>query len=289
MRQSNRNPSDSHTSHSREPADPSRPDHNDRRQLPLIPDTVSVECLPVALRDGDRPCTVGEGRDEYVPIERNWLNTDYKKSKHWGHKKHYGGVHEAERRILKEYDNPKTVLLTRRLSPLDEYDNWLTPWECNQMLHGGAIRRSIRGALDYHLGDFEFEWFAVTSPTRSAATPHEHQYIWIDDPEDEITTVDIAPALDMHLKHCPNAYEKHHQYRRDGSYGAITVQHSPEITSSGNTKGATYVLSQLAHLPIADLHDSSKDDPPDTLIEGAVLAWVSGKNGLHWFRSSSGV
>ena len=273
-----------------EPADPSRLDHNVRLQLPLIPDTVKASLLPDPLRDGDRPLTVGEARDVYIPIERSWLNTDYKKSKHRGHKKHYWGVHEVERRILEylsEPDDLTTVMFTRRLSPLDEYDNLLTLWECDEMLNGGCIRRSVREALNYHLGDFEFWWFAVTAPTRSAATPHEHQYIWIDDPENEITTDHIAPALGKHLKHCPNAYERHHQYRRDGSDGAITVHHSPEIRSNGNTEGVTYVASQLAYLPIADLVDSSKDDPADQLFEGAALAWARG-DVANWFRSSSG-
>lgn len=130
------------------------------------------------------------------------------------------------------------------------------------------------------------EWVAVTSPTESAGTPHEHIYLWVDDPDDEVTTAHIVPALEKHLKHCVNAYEQHHKYRTDGSGGAITVRHDPETKASGQTVGAEYVARQLAHLPIADVFDGNRDNPPQAKIEGAALAWASD---FKWFRSSSGV
>lgn len=143
----------------------------------------------------------------------------------------------------------------------------------------------------------------MTAPTRSAGTPHEHIYLWIEDPDNTISTDDLAPALGKHLSNCPNAYEKHHSYRSDGTDGAITVQHSPTIVqkaperihgvlekSAGppvpNTRGSQYLAAQLAHLPLADFYDGQRENPPGPLIEGAALAWASPH---HWFRASSGV
>jgi hypothetical protein len=171
------------------------------------------------------------------------------------------------------------------------------------MLHGGCLHRSIRESINYQLGDFSFEWVAVTAPTRSAGTPHEHIYIWIEDPSDDVTTNHLKPGLEKHLKHCVNAYQKDHEYRTDGTDGAITVEHTPRIveehpdelkaiidtTDSSvyyNTAGAQYLASQLAHLPLGDFYYEGREDPPDALFEGAALTWASAYN---WFRTSQGV
>ena len=285
----NRSSSCSHHSDPRdpEPADPSQPDHNARRQLPLVPDSVKLNRIPDALQEDGQPLTVGEARKTYTKIQLDSISREDRTSKYERQRYDiYKRIHDADRQFIDDYDDLTTVMFTCRLSPLDGNGNWLTPWECDQMLHGGASQRSIRDALKYQLGEFEFGWVAVTAPTTTAGTPHDHYYVWIDDPENEITTDQIAPALNKHLKHCVNAYDQHHQYRRDGTDGAITYRHSPERTSQGNTEGATYVAKQLAHLPIGDYNNDEKPDPSDTLIEGAALAWASPFN---WFRSSSEV
>ena len=176
------------------------------------------------------------------------------------------------------------------------------------MLHEGAVHRSVREALSYQLDTFEFEYIAVTAPTRSAGTPHEHIYLWVEDPENEVGTSHIKPALNKHIKYCTNALMKHHRFRRDGTDGAIRVQQDPDLLRSipekvqchtghrdshngsdealTNTAGAQYIASQLAHLPVGDFCREDQSDPPDALIEGAALAWTSPRN---WFRASRGV
>jgi hypothetical protein len=192
-------------------------------------------------------------------------------------------------------DGLTTVMLTRRVSPLDEDGEWITPWESGTMLNGGSVRRDVGRRLNYHLGDLEYEYAAVTAPTNQAGTPHEHILLWINDPKDTVDTTYIKPALDKHLDACDYAYEKHHRYRADGTGGAITYRHDPERIDAPEriadgharqTKGAQYLASQLAHLPLGDYYDSEKDDPARPLIEGAALAWASPN---RWFRSSSGV
>jgi hypothetical protein len=171
------------------------------------------------------------------------------------------------------------------------------------MLHGDKIHRSVRRALNYRLDAFRFEWVAVTAPTRSAGTPHEHIYLWIDDPGNDVTTDHIISARDKHLKYCTNAYEKHHQYRADGGNKAITIQHDPNLRKQPhdsvatqvirgntpphpNTLGAQYLASQLAHLPLGDYYAKNRQDPPQALFEGAALAWASP---YDWLRPSNGV
>lgn len=290
----------------REPADPdpSACDHTARRELPLAPDTVKASRIPGPLTDDGRVETVAEAGETYLKVQRSNWNDDALTSKYERHKSEtYPRILEADRHFQAAYDDVTTVMLTRRLSPLDERGDWLTPWESNEMLHGGKVHRAVREALAYQLDGFDFEWLAVTAPTRSAGTPHEHIYLWVDDPDNAVTTDHVGPALDKHLKYCANAHPEHHRYRADGSGGAITVQHSPALIEQShdrvakrvvsgetpprpNTGGAQYLASQLAHLPVGDFYAEDRPDPPPALFEGAALAWASPRD---WFRASRGV
>lgn len=288
--------------HGNEPGDPSDPNHAARQKLPIAPPSVKVERLPDPLTEVGEPLSIEEAREAYLRTQHASWNADSRTSKYERHRYHlYPRILAADRHFQSEYEGLTTAMLSRRLSPIDESGNWLTPWECNDMLHGGRIHQSIREAVDYQLDGFSYEWVGVTAPTRSAGTPHEHLYFWIDDPDDEVTTEYFDTGLERHLDHCVNAYQKHHQYRADGSGGAITVQHSPEVvkeapdkihdileesTPRPNTMGAQYLASQLAHLPLGDFYDESKESPPDALLEGAALSWASPRN---WFRASRGV
>lgn len=304
------NPPELQENHKTEPADPAVPNHSARRSCPLAPDPVKLSRLPEPfVIDNGRAVSVEEAGKIYLKIQRsNWkdgtLSSKYERHKY----ETYPQILEADRHFREKYDGLTTVMLSRRLSPTDDTGSWLTPWECNEMLHGGGVHRSIRNALNYHLDYFEFEWIAVTAPTRSAGTPHEHIYLWIDDPDDEITIGHIEPTLDKHLKYCANAKKKHHQYQTDGTGGALTVRHTPGIVDSvpdeffniaensptydkvgkvlHNTQGAQYLASQLAHLPLADYYEQDRETPPQALFEGAALAWASPYN---WFRASGGV
>jgi hypothetical protein len=261
------------------------------------------------ITDDGRPETVAEAGETYLKVQRaNW-NDDSLTSKYERHKfETYPRILEADRHFQVTYNDLTTAMLTRRLSPLDSRKNWLTPWECNEMLHGGKVHRSVRESLDYQLDNFEFEWLAVTAPTRSAGTPHEHIYLWIDDYANEVGPEHISTALDKHLKYCANAYPEHHRYEAGGTSGAITVDKDPCLVDyvpdkfsgiadeSGtyaatgeippNTRGAQYLASQLAHLPLADFYAEDRPDPPQPLFEGAALAWASPRD---WFRVSGGV
>lgn len=288
-----------------EPADPDNPDHATRRELLLAPNSVKTDRLPKPFQaDTGGAVTVAEAGEAYLRVQRSNWNDDALTSKYERHKSGmYRRILHADRQFQEKFDGLTAVMLTRRLSPLDDGDNWLTPWECNEMLHGGSVRRSVRRALGYQLEGFAFEWLAITAPTRTAGTPHEHIYLWIDDSNNDVTTDHIAPALDKHLKYCTNAHEKHHQYRADGTDGAITVQHSPDLRKQShgkvakhvirgdtaphpNTLGAQYLASQLAHLPIGNFYAKDRDDPSKALFEGAALAWASPYN---WFRASGGI
>jgi len=116
-----------------------------------------------------------------------------------------------------------------------------------------------------------------------------------------VTPDHLEPALDKHLEYCSTAYEKDHRYRLDGTGDTITVFHSPPLVdyipdnimkiidgdtpARPNTQGAQYLASQLSHLPLSDLYDSTKPNPGNELIDGAATCWLSPH---HWFRTGSG-
>jgi len=299
---------DLYESHESEPADPEFPDHSTRRNLPIAPESVKTDRIPDPFVSEGTVENVGDAGVTYLKIQKsNWngeMTSKYERQLHGT----YPRILEADRHFQAEYDGVTTAMLTRRLSPIDDSGGWLTPWECNEMLHGGGVHKSVRRAIDYHLGDYRYEWVAVTAPTTSAGTPHEHIYLWVEDPADDLTTEHFAPALKKHLKYCQNAYEKHHQYRADGTDGAVTVQHDPDLfdrlpegffsiskhsqtrAETGivyrNTRGAVYLATQLPHLHLGDYYNGQRDNPPQALFEGAAMSWISPHN---WFRSSRGV
>jgi len=283
------------------------PDYTPRELLPLAPSSIDATQLPAPLRDGERPLSAEEARETYLLIERDTWNTDGHTSKHMRHLKElYPRILETDRQLQQQYEGLTTAKLTRGLSPRDESGNRLTLWELDEMLNDRDVRERVHSSLRYHLkerGEFEFEWVAVTSVTRIRGTPREYIYLWIDDPDDEVSVDHLSPALEKHLDGCENARREDHKYQQDGSAGAITIEHSPALVSdppkkffqiqkesetSGqpNTTGASFVAQQLVHLPVGDYANSQHKNPPDTLLEGAALAWASPNK---WFRASKGV
>jgi hypothetical protein len=199
-------------------------------------------------------------------------------------------------------------MFTRRLSPTDDAGDWFSPLQLDLMLHNSAVMKRVRKALRHYLGSFEFEYLRVTAPTTSAATPHEHRYLWIDDPNDKITVEHIEPALQGHLSYCVNATGDHHEYDPAGENGAITIRHAPPLVDQEpekvaavqrgskalegvdarlkNTRGAQYLASQLAHMPLWNEFDSNESDPERTLLEGGAIAKATPSK---WFGTSNGV
>jgi len=188
-------------------------------------------------------------------------------------------------------------MLTLREVPTDQDDRWMPPLQLDMMLNNKKVTESVRKALNYRLGrkaGLEFEYVRVVAPTESAATPHEHRYLWVDDPDNVVNVEQIKPALEKHLKYCPEAHREHHPTDPQGENGAITIRHDPPLVDEDSargddlrhTQGGQYLASQLPHLPLGDKFDPQKDDPKATLLEGGAVAWASSK---RWFGASRGV
>lgn len=143
--------------------------------------------------------------------------------------------------------------------------------------------------------------------TDSAATPHQHILLWVEDPENKLASDMLQPAVDKHVASLATAEHEHH------GDGAITIQHSPdrvdhvpaaysairEQTSTvecgqygpsvpANTAVAQYVASQLPHLYLGHVLGESHGEQEhlDTHLKGGAVAWASPYETLS---SSTGV
>lgn len=245
------------------------------------------------------PLTVQESAEVYLRYQQSALNSPNRTSKLQKGLATYASLLDADRQLRLQYDGLTTVLLSRRLSPISD-GKWITPFEIDERLHGGRANSSVTDSLKYHLREFEFEYVGVTATTDSAATPHEHIYIWIDDPENTITTSDFKPPIDLHIKYTEATPENH----REGE--AITVEHDPPLVNTEpdkinhiqerslaadggslpqNTRGAQYLASQLPHLSLAGRFTES-ETIDQIQIDGGTIAWATRHK---WLRSSGGL
>jgi hypothetical protein len=252
---------------------------------------------------------VDRARKVYLNYQGAAYNDYSRNSMYARAKGQYAAIMSVDRYLREEYESLTTAMLTRRLSPIED-GQWLTPWTLDQRLHDSGLRESVTNALRYQFEPFDWEYIGVTAATDSAATPHEHIYCWIDDPDDEVTVGHLESALQKHLDKCKGAYEDDHEYRRDGSYGAITIRHEPTTVDgppdsfrkireyrkehggipegeplTANTIGAQYIASQLPHLVLGNVYDGTRD-VSDIRIEGAAVAWGTPSK---WFRTSGGI
>lgn len=69
----------------------------------------------------------------------------------------------------------------------------------------------------------------MTAPTGTAGTPHEHTYLWIEDPANQVMVDQITPALEKHVKYCENAESEDHPWDSNADEGAIIIHHSPPL------------------------------------------------------------
>lgn len=238
--------------------------------------------------------TVARAKEAYIRYQASAYRSDDRTSLCERAMSTYGHIMESERRLQRKYDREvTTVMLTRRQSPLDDSGDWIPP----VTLHGRLANTwaSIRNAIDYRLDKhgLDYEYLALTAYTESCATPHQHILLWVDDPNNTVSTDMFRPVIAKHVADVPTAYEKHHRA------GAVTVQHTPDTADvpakashildqsataqdrsvPATTAVATYVASQHPHLYLRHVVGTSAgahgDEQLNTLLEGGAAAWAS--------------
>jgi hypothetical protein len=184
----------------------------------------------------------------------------------------------------------------------DPAQDWIEPVRLDERIHDSW--ESVRETLRYHLDEFEdWEYAWVVSTTDTAATPHLHVYLYVEDPDDELTVKHLRPAVESYVSNTIGAHPDDHRVSADES-DAATVFHDPETISyepsqvrqilremdtdrfKPNTRGLAYLLSQRPDWALRRIltGQSSRDDE-QTALEGAAIAWASPKK---WLDSSEG-
>lgn len=233
-------------------------------------------CHPAYVEDST-PLTAGDAVERYVE-ERHGENTSanrngFHRGRQWYDRRNYARGKEMDRQLLAEYENPTTVLLSlrvervvpNRVSLLGELPAALEP-----------TLDALRYRLDKHTD--RWEWLLVLAGTRQYATPHAHIYLWT---EGDISREAFQPVVQRFVESCEYAPADMRGNLPEGDTISIRGTEQTDTiprTEDGGSAGATYALTQLAHLPEVDSMDFDE------------LLWAStvrASEGVHHFRKSS--
>lgn len=192
----------------------------------------------------------------------------FHKTRQWRRKKQYAKGKEMDRQLLEEYDNPTTILLSLRVAPGNRSRLTLL-----NGLHDAIdptidqLRYRLQRANDAPLTANEWEYFAVVAGTEKRATPHLHIYVYCDG---DVPRDHVVPVVKKFVEKCSYAPDNMRGNSPEG--GAISIRGNgsdciPRMTDAkAESQGATYVLTQLPHLPPVDemardelLHSSTID------------------------------
>ncbi|WP_336325992.1 hypothetical protein [Halovenus sp. HT40] len=263
-----KNPSTPNT----EPLDP--PDDFLALQEPIALDRET--CHPAYVEDGE-PLSAGEAVERYVE-ERRGENTSaerhgFERGRQWHDRRNYARGKEMDRQLLEAYENPTTALLSLRVE---------RPVESRITLLEGLsdALESTLSALRYRLGKHtdSYQWMCVLAGTRQYATPHAHVLVWT---EGDVPRDALVPVVERFVESCE--YAPSSGRGNLPASGAIRIRGTEATdtiprTEDGGSAGATYALSQLAHLPPVD-----EMDYDERLWASTVRGWDGGNH----FRKSS--
>lgn len=314
-----------------EPADPRDIDHKQRRQTRLAPNDYdglselfyecgcgecndSVDPLADdsnAFRDvftakeacpNPRPVTVNKAREIYLTYQRSIWKKKPWRSQLERTQDRTGRLYGAERSVLSRMESPTLLFLSLRLSPIEingDSRKWIHPSILADRL--GDAWENVKNVLYHQLKGYDSEYVSIIATTDSAATPHRHVVIYVDDPNDEVG-IDVAQsAIDSHVSNCKGAYSENHPVKRgDRDAGEVfhDIPKADEVSNEtiiyvSETRGTdtvklpsvslSYSLNQQPHWALKNVYDSESDVHKDSVaVDGAAIAWA-----LPWKTYSS--
>jgi len=308
-----------------EPLDPQYIDHQQRRNTRLVPSdykadaqrTPLMECGcgqcsnaadPLAdvsafndiyagdICDNPRPLTLDKARDVYLGYKRKEMNTPDETSPLERTRNLFGRVLGGERELLSQMDSPSLLFVSLRQSPIMEDKRrreWIRPVRLCEELH--SPWKNIRRLLSRRLSDKfpRWEYARVTGYTTSAATPHFHLLVYVEDPDDELS-LDVGRAVvDSHLRGNQYAERRghpvvegesdaamvtHHVPRETdqvGSWSRISVNEHHDVDNKDTSNFIRYMMNQLPHWVLDHIWENNDINNTSTLVDGAVISWAS--------------
>jgi hypothetical protein len=268
------------------------PDHVD----PLGPNSM-FKVYAANICENPQPMTLEKARKVYLSYKRAEMNRDGHTSDLEYVRGLYGNIMDAERQLMDEMENPSTIFLSLRQSPIREdagRREWVSPLRLCEKLHSPWKR--VYDALRDGTSEFQqWEYVTVTSHTASAATPHKHILWYVEDPDDELSLEVGKTAVRRYVDANPLASMEYHQVE-DRESDAAVIEHEisrgcDRVDQSNyidvldqrdgepfapNSEALIYMMSQLSSWVLAHVWDGSSDIHRDSpLVDGAVIEWAS--------------
>jgi hypothetical protein len=249
-----------------------------------------------------RPVAVGKAREIYLAYQKAAWNDPHKTSRLEHTQDRNGRMLGAERHILSEMEDPTMIFLSLRLSPVEEQygeRRWIPPSILGDRL--GDAWQNVRAVLGPQLRDYESQYAAITAMTTSAATPHRHAAIYVDDPDDEVGIGVAESAVQSHVNNCKGAHPEDHPVEPDQSDAGMIFHDIPwaeqvpeetlldlfhargEQSFSLPSIPLYYMSIQQPHWALKNVYDGTSDINADSInVDGAAIAWA-----LSWREYSS--
>jgi hypothetical protein len=222
------------------------------------------------------PLSAGEAIERYVE-ERHGESTSANRhgyrGRQWYDNRNYKMGKEMDRQLLEAYENPTTALISLRVERV-------VPNRVSLLRELSVAFEPTLDALRYRLNKHtdRWEWMLVLAGTRQYATPHAHIYVWA---EADLARKALVPVVERFVESCKYAPADMRGNSIEGDTISIRGTDQTDTiprTDDGGSAGATYALTQLAHL--ADVDSMNFDE----------LLWAStvrASEGVHHFRKSS--
>ncbi|AXG08616.1 hypothetical protein DU484_01400 [Haloplanus rubicundus] len=246
--------------------------------------------------------TLKRAREAYLVYQVSSYNSDDRTSALERTRVKHGKLLGAERDTFQQFEDVTQIFLSLRLSPIGRSGRWLEPVKLDNRLHDSW--GNVRDVLDYHLRDYDSEYVAITATTVSAATPHRHVLVYVDDPDDEVAVEVAQAAVDSHVRNTDGAFAEDHPVE-PGERDAGMVLHDPPRADEVSEDTWLYVLDQRGreafpmtaatmqyvanqrpHWSLAPFcEDGKTGDPQSIKLEGGAIAWATPHN---WLTSSRG-
>ena len=310
-----------------EPADPDLDavDHTQRRSTRLVNEDYNVEDLPdylvecgcgschdrydpltdVTRSSGEvllvqdvcpspQAMTIERGSQAYISHQKDAVNRNDISSRLRTTKDRYRRLLRADIQLRDEMTDPILVLISLRLSPIDQSNGqqrWVEPVTLDNRLSSGWT--NCKWTLDNRLASYEYVW--VTTPTRHVGTPHRHAVIYT---QSEVSIDDIRSAVHSYVTNTQGAEFGDHSVEVGQSDAGI-IDRDPTLADQSTTDHPTedgafaladpstmivYVAKQLPHWVVKNVYSSDSGvHNDDALVDGAAVSVASNND---WFGCS---
>jgi len=311
-----------------EPADPDLDtvDHTQRRSTRLVNEDFDVDDLPdylvecgcsecdssvdpLSAQNGafsdvlfaqdvcpsPRAMTIKRASESYIVRQKDAVNRSDITSRLRTTKDRYRRLLRADIQLRDEMTDPTLVLLSLRLSPIDQSNGqqrWVEPVTLDNRLSSGWT--NCKWTLDNRLASYEYVW--ITTPTRHVGTPHRHVVIYT---QSEVSIGDIRSAVHSYVNNTHGAEFGDHPVEVGQSDAGI-IDRDPTLAVQSTTDHPTddgpftladpsamivYVAQQLPHWVIKNVYNSDSDIHNNSaLVDGAAVSVASNND---WFGCSS--